>query len=66
MVAAHSNIRKSGMFGPYSKRVAPATLENIQAAKDGRLPVDMPWVLDDSPSSIYMCSSAYWYSLHST
>ena len=46
MVAAHGNIRKPGMFSPYNGRVAPATPENIQAAKEGQLKVDMPWLLD--------------------
>ena len=60
MVAAHGNIRKPGMFGPYSGRIAPATLGNIQAAKEGHLHVDMPWLVDsfnNSPSSVLSTSA---------
>ena len=40
MVAAHGNLRKPGMFGPFKGRVAPATPENIKAAQEGCLKVD--------------------------
>lgn len=46
MVAAHGNIRKSGMFSPYGGRLAEATASNIQAAMDGKLKVNLPWLLD--------------------
>ena len=46
MVAAHGNIRKPDMFGPFQGRLAPATAANIQAAQERRLNVDMPWLLD--------------------
>ena len=46
MVAAHGNLRKPGMFGPFQGRVAPATPENIKAAQEGCLKVDWPWLLD--------------------
>ena len=44
MVAAHGNLRRPGMFGPFKGRVAPATPENIKAAQEGCLKVDWPWL----------------------
>ena len=46
MVAVHGNHRKPGMFSPYEGRVAPATEANIKAAQEGKLTVDMPWLID--------------------
>lgn len=46
MVAAHGNIRKPGMFAPFEGRLAPLTEDNVTAAKEGKLTVDIPWLLD--------------------
>ena len=48
MVAAHGNLRKPEMFSPFQGPVAAAKEANIEAAKEGRLIVDMPWLIDSS------------------
>ena len=62
MVATHGNIRKPGMFSPYEGRVAEATEANIKAAREGRLKVEMPWLLDsyaEHPTSTALPDHCY-------
>ena len=44
--AAHGNIRRPGMFGLLEGQLVPATAANIQAAQNGQLRIEMPWLLD--------------------
>lgn len=46
MVAAHGCKRKSNMFHPYCGRLVESTKENIQSAEEGRLTVNLPWLID--------------------
>ncbi|KAL0155116.1 hypothetical protein M9458_049379, partial [Cirrhinus mrigala] len=54
-LATHANFRvpSSLPFQPYEGRLADSTLENINKAKQGKLKVSLPWLLEknDNPSS---------------
>ena len=44
VVARHGNRRRKGMFSPYEGRLAEPTIQNIEAAKDGRMSVRLDWL----------------------
>ncbi|RXN07200.1 HMG domain-containing 3-like protein [Labeo rohita] len=54
-LATHANFRvpSSLPFQPYEGRLADSTLENINKAKQGKLKVSLPWLIEkiDNPSS---------------